>query len=80
MNMPGFKDVELTKIEETTQGMTIHLQMPRKAHSCPSCGQETTKAHDYRIHKIKHLKKQLKSWGHRVRRLFVVLDRWRKKK
>ncbi|MEK4384775.1 hypothetical protein MKZ25_03110 [Solibacillus sp. FSL W7-1464] len=53
MNIPGLKDVEVTKIEELETGMAISIEHPRQAHQCPACQQWTTKVHDYRIQKIK---------------------------
>ena len=39
MNIPGLKDVEITKIEELEMGVAISIELPRQAHQCPSCQQ-----------------------------------------
>lgn len=56
MNMPGLKDVRITKIEEREEQVVLHVELPIAIHSCPYCGEKTKKVHDYRIQKIKHLK------------------------
>jgi transposase len=56
MIFPGLKDVTVTKMEEANGIMRLHVEMERKAHRCPVCDRPTTKIHDYRIQKIKHLK------------------------
>ena len=61
MNIPELKDVEITKIEEVGDRIVLYVQLPK----CPSCKQETTKIHDYRMQKIKHLK-----WFERLTFLF----------
>ena len=65
MIIPGLKDVEVMKIEEMNDRIALYVQMPRCAHQCPACKQETTKVHDYRMQKIKHLK-----WFERLTILF----------
>ena len=65
MNIPGLKDVEITKIEELVDRIAIYVQLPKCAHQCPVCDRETTKVHDYRMQKIKHLK-----WFERLTVLF----------
>ena len=65
MNIPGLKGVDITKIEELETGVAISVELPRQAHQCPACQQWTTKVHDYRIQKIKHLK-----WFERMTVLF----------
>jgi len=49
-----FLDLEDLSIVNVTQN-SLTLQLPRKLHTCPSCGQQTQKVHDYRLQKIKHL-------------------------
>lgn len=55
-NIPGLKDVIVTKMEEVDGYLRLHVEMERKVHRCPSCNKETNKVHDYRVRKIKHLK------------------------
>lgn len=49
-----FLDLEDLSIVNATQN-TLTVQLPRKLHDCPSCGQQTQKVHDYRLQKIKHI-------------------------
>ena len=73
MNIPGLKDVEITKIEELKAGMAISIELPHQAqaHQCPACQQSTTKVHDYRIKKIKYLK-----WFERMTVIFYKRRRY----
>ncbi len=65
MNIPGLKDVEIEKIEEIGERTVLYVSLPKQLHECPRCGEMTTKVHDYRIQKIKHLK-----WFERLTVLF----------
>ncbi|WP_082332549.1 transposase family protein [Lysinibacillus contaminans] len=65
MNIPGLKDVEVTKVEEVGNRIALYVQMPKCAYQCPVCKQETMRVHDYRMQKIKHLK-----WFERLTVLF----------
>jgi transposase len=65
MNIPGLKGVNIEKIEEVGERTALHVSLPRQPHKCPTCGAMTTKIHDYRIQKIKHLK-----WFERLTVLF----------
>ena len=56
MCIPGFKDVTIEKIEELDQRVIMHVSVPKSVQTCPSCGNQTMKVHDYRLQKIKHLK------------------------
>lgn len=47
-------DLEDLSILNFTQN-SLTVQLPRKLHTCPCCGQQTQKVHDYRLQKIKHL-------------------------
>ncbi|MEK4253782.1 ISL3 family transposase [Ureibacillus sp. FSL K6-2830] len=46
----------VTKVEERSGEVLIYVEMERKYHRCPKCGQKTNRVHDYRWQKIKHLK------------------------
>ena len=48
-----FLDLEELSIVNSTQN-SLTIQLPRKFHTCPSCGQQTQQIHDYRLQKIKH--------------------------
>lgn len=54
--LPGFEQVNVTKMEELDERLSIHIEVPLKPHTCPVCTTITKKVHDYRIQKIKHLK------------------------
>lgn len=71
MNIPGLKGVVIEKIEEMGERTALHVSLPKQPHTCPSCGQMTTKVHDYRLQKIKHLK-----WFERLTVLFYRRRRY----
>ncbi|MFS0688208.1 ISL3 family transposase [Sporosarcina sp. 179-K 8C2 HS] len=71
MNIPGLKDVNIEKIEEVGERTALHVSLPRKPHQCPACRAMTTRIHDYRIQKIKHLK-----WFERLTVLFYKRRRY----
>ena len=71
MNIPGLKDVEITKIEEVGDRIALYVQLPKCTHQCPVCKKETSKVHDYRIQKINHLK-----WFERLTILFYKRRRY----
>ncbi|APH03591.1 ISL3 family transposase [Bacillus weihaiensis] len=56
INLPGFEEVIVKNTEIFEGHFCIHVEMPVLEHSCPECGSITSKIHDYRIQKIKHLK------------------------
>lgn len=45
----GLEDVIVTDFEETPQSIDINIEMPRRIHICPRCGQSTDRIHDYRL-------------------------------
>ena len=51
------EDVIVTNIETTVEDkediLHVYLELPRKEHTCPCCGQQTDRIHDYRIQVIK---------------------------
>ena len=71
MNIPGLKGVQIEKIEEIGERTALHVSPPKQPHKCPGCGEITTKIHDYRIQKIKHLK-----WFERLTVLFYMRRRY----
>lgn len=56
MILPGLEDVTVIRTETNKGIYEICIEMPIKAHLCPSCSKETTRIHDYRMQRIKHLK------------------------
>lgn len=57
----GLQDVIVKNVEETVDSKYIHIELPRKVHSCPCCGTSTDKIHDYRNQKIKDIPMQGKN-------------------
>ena len=51
----GLQDLNINKVEQNDNSITIYAQLPRKPHSCPQCGNTTNKIHDYRCQKIKDI-------------------------
>ena len=56
MFLPGFKEVQIAKMEKTDFGDTLYVEMELTPHRCPSCLAITSIVHDYRIQKIRHIK------------------------
>lgn len=48
------KGVKVKKIQDNGQITKIYLESKPKLHTCPACGTETKRIHDYRIQVIKH--------------------------
>lgn len=42
-----------TTVEENEDVLHVYLELPRKKHTCPCCGQQTDRIHDYRIQVVK---------------------------
>ena len=53
--MLGMEDIIVKKVEEATGNLHIHIELPRKAHTCPCCGQLTVAVHDYREQIVKDI-------------------------
>lgn len=51
----GLKDVIIIDIKQDERRLDVFLMKPRRKHSCPACGQETEKVHDYRWQAVKDL-------------------------
>ena len=62
--------MEMKKIEYLKDRLLIHVEMKRRATTCPCCGALTDKVHDYRIQKVKDSPVQGKAliWLYRKRR------------
>jgi len=71
MIIPGLKDVVVTNVVESGEFVQIFVELERKTHRCPSCGQRTRKVHDYRTQKIHHLK-----WFERKTQIFYRRRRY----
>lgn len=44
----GLEGVIVNKVESNEKEMHISLELPRREHSCPACGELTSRVHDYR--------------------------------
>ena len=51
----GLEETIVDRVEETETEHHIYLEMCRKEHPCPQCGERTNKIHDYREQKIRDL-------------------------
>lgn len=51
----GLEGIILTKAEERTSERHLWVELPRKPHSCPVCGESTDKVHDYREQEVKDI-------------------------
>ena len=51
----GLEEAIVERVEETSTEHHIYLEMLRKEHPCPRCGERTNKIHDYREQKIRDL-------------------------
>ena len=49
----NLEDVIITNVEEISEQLHVHIELPRKSHTCPNCGASTDCVHDYRIQVIK---------------------------
>ena len=47
------EDVIVTKAENISNQLHIHIELPRRSHICPCCGANTDRVHDYRMQIIK---------------------------
>ena len=71
MEIPGFKGVKSSKMEQLEERVILHVSMLKKEHTCPDCRKKTIRVHDYRIRKIKHLK-----WFERLSTIFYKRRRY----
>jgi len=49
----GLKDAIVTNVVNTGEELHIHIELPRKEHKCPCCGNLTDRIHDYRLQEVK---------------------------
>ena len=66
----GLQGVKIKNVENSEKEMRIELEMGRRTHRCPACGQQTDRIHDYR----KQIVKDLNSFGKSV---FLILRKRR---
>lgn len=51
----NLEDVIIKNVENVSDQLHIHIELPRKKHVCPCCGAETDRVQDYRWQKIKDI-------------------------
>lgn len=51
----GLEDVIVKEVQENGEEIILDIEMPRKTHICPACGEKTDTIHDYRLQQIKDL-------------------------
>ena len=49
----GAQDIKLEEYEFDGKKFSIGVEIPRKEHKCPVCGEQTDRIHDYRKQRIK---------------------------
>ena len=49
----NLEDVIITNVENISDQLHIHIELPRRNHVCPCCGTVTNRVHDYRMQVIK---------------------------
>ena len=49
----NLKDVIITNVENISNQLHIHIELPRRYHVCPCCGAVTDRVHDYRMQIVK---------------------------
>ena len=49
----NLEDVIITNVENISDQLHIHIELPRRKHVCPCCGTETDRVHDYRMQVVK---------------------------
>lgn len=65
------EDVIITGVEVTKTARHIYMEMPRRVHHCPTCGNETDRIHDYREQVIKDIPYMKDSYLHLRKRRYV---------
>lgn len=51
----GLKDISVKHVKRYDNRLCIHIEMHKKTHRCPRCGEWTSKVHDYRKQQIKDI-------------------------
>ncbi len=44
----NLEDVIITDVKNISDQLHIYLELPRQRHTCPCCGDQTDRIHDYR--------------------------------
>lgn len=67
----NMEDVIVTKVENEQDYLRIYMEMPVQEHTCPKCGQGTTRIHDYREQVIKDIPLGRTTYIHLRKRRYV---------
>lgn len=51
----NLEEVIVKKVENLENEVHIHIELPRKPHKCPCCGETTETVHDYRTQRVKDI-------------------------
>ena len=51
----NLEDVIITNVENISDQLFVSIELPRKLHTCPACGRQTDRVHDYRRQVIKDI-------------------------
>jgi transposase len=51
----GLKEIILEDVKDVCGEQHIYISMEKRIHSCPACGEKTSKVHDYRVQVVKDL-------------------------
>ncbi len=51
----NLEDVIITDVKNIANQLHVYLELPRKKHTCPCCGAQTDRIHDYRLQRIKDI-------------------------
>lgn len=49
------EEVIIKDVKKGSEGLPVHIEMPRKEHICPCCGASTDRIHDYREQIVKDI-------------------------
>lgn len=70
----GLEDIIILEAKQNFQRVDIYIMKPRRKHSCPVCGLETDKVHDYRWQPVKDLQAYGKHTLLHIRKRRYVCD------
>ena len=68
------EDVNITKVENFESGVHIWIELPRKKHTCPCCGAQTDRVHDYREQIVKDVPLGRTSYLHLRKRRYRCME------
>lgn len=66
----NLEDAIITDVENISDQLHIHIELPRRPHSCPACGASTDRIHDYRIQVIKDVPLAVNTFLHLRKRRY----------